>query len=143
MILRGFPLLLVALIPWTGCAGKKIEGRKQERAAAYAMLSAAQQRLVDDGKIAVGMSADGVFIAWGKPAMIVPTTPGNVTWIYRCNDVTAVPAWEYRHVPHSHGASYGTLERGTRFVGTSYDCAEVNFENNVVKSWREIPRQEN
>jgi hypothetical protein len=127
-----------------GCAGNKVADRKRERLAAYAALPPAQQRLVDEGKIDVGMSADVVYIAWGKPAMIVPTTPGNVTWIYRCNDTTAVPAWEYRPAPApSFGGSYGTIDRGTQFVGTTYDCAEVNFEGNVVKSWREIPKPEN
>ena len=137
-------LALVTSILLTGCAGNKIEGRKRERAAAYAALPPAQQRLVDEGKIDVGMSTDVVYIAWGKPAMIVPTTPGNVTWIYRCNDTTAVPAWEYRQAPSSrYGASYSTVERGTQFVGTMYDCAEVNFEGNLVKSWREIPKPGN
>jgi len=126
-----------------GCAGNKVPDRKRERSTAYAALPPAQQRLVDEGRIEVGMPADGVYIAWGKPAMIVPTTPGNVTWIYRCNDTTAVPAWEHRPAPSSrYGARYGTVERGTQFVGVAYDCAEVNFEGNVVKSWREIPRPE-
>jgi len=143
MTLRGVRLLLVTSVLLTGCAANKIEARKRERAAAYAALPPPQQRLVDEGKIDVGMSADVVYIAWGKPAMIVPTTPGNVTWIYRCNDTTAVPAWEYRQSSSRYGASYGTVERGTQFVGTTYDCAEVNFENNVVKSWREIPKPDN
>jgi hypothetical protein len=135
-------LFAVAML-LAGCAGNKVADRKRERPAAYAALPPAQQRWVDEGRIDVGMSSDGVYIAWGKPAMIVPTTPGNVTWIYRCNDTTAVPAWEHRPAPSSrYGARYGTVERGTQFVGVAYDCAEVNFEGNVVKSWREIPRPE-
>jgi hypothetical protein len=134
--------LFVAAVLLAGCAGNKVASRKRERPVAYAALPPAQQRLVDEGKIDVGMSADVVYIAWGKPAMIVPTTPGNVTWIYRCSDTTALPAWEYRQAPSSRG-SYYTVERGTQFVGTTYDCAEVNFEGNVVKSWREIPKPEN
>ena len=125
-----------------GCAGNKAADRKRERSAAYAALQPAQQQLVDEGRIDVGMPMDAVYIAWGKPAMIVPTTPGNFTWVYRCNDTTARPAWQYRPVPSRYGSSYGTLERGTEFVGITYDCAEVNFESNVVKSWREIPRPE-
>ena len=137
-------LLFLVSALLTGCAGNKIASRKRDRPAAYAALSQAHQRLADEGRIDVGMSSDGVYIAWGKPSMMVPTTPGNVTWIYRCSDTTAVPAWEHRPAPSSrYGGSYGTIERGTQFVGTTYDCAEVNFEGNVVKSWREIPKPEN
>jgi len=136
--------LFVVAVVLAGCAGNKVADRKRERPAAYAALPPAQQRLVDEGKIDVGMSADVVYIAWGKPAMIVPTTPGNVTWIYRCNDTTTRPTWEYRQAPSSrYGASYSTVERGTQFVGTTYDCAEVNFEGDVVRNWREIPKPEN
>jgi len=128
-----------------GCAGSKVASRKHERAAAYAALPPAQQRLVDEGRIDVGMPADVVYIAWGKPAMIVPTTPGNLTWIYRCKSTTAQPARDSRQAPSSgygYGGSY-YRPRGMQYVHTEYDCAEVNFEANVVKNWRELPKPEN
>jgi hypothetical protein len=137
-------ILLFVVVMLAGCAGNKVASRKSERAAAYAALPPAQQQMVDQGRIDVGMSSDAVYIAWGKPAMIVPTTPGNVTWIYRCNQTTAQPGWEFREVPTSrYGGGYYTTERGMQFVGIEYDCVEVNFEGNVVKSWRELPKPEN
>jgi len=144
--MNGCRVILLTLISvlLAGCAGNKIASRKHERASAYAVLPPAQQRLVDEGKIDVGMTADAVYIAWGKPALIVPTTAGNLTWIYRCNDTTSRSGWEYREVPTSrYGGGYYTTERGTQFIGREYDCAEVNFEGNVVKSWRELPKPEN
>lgn len=136
--------LLVIVVPilLVGCAGNKTDTRKREKAAAYAGLPAAHQRLVDEGKIDVGMSADAVYIAWGKPAMTVPTTPGNFTWIYRCNDTDAYSAWQFRPLPAPGRGTYYTVERGTRFVGIEFDCAEVNFEGGVVKNWRKLPKPE-
>ena len=145
MILRCGLFLLVSLILLTGCAGSKIEGRKRERAAAYAALPPAQQRLVDEGRIEVGMPADVVYIAWGKPSLMVPTTPGNVTWIYRCKETVARPATESHPaaIP-SHGAAYweNRRRRGMEYTHSEYDCAEVNFEGNLVKNWRELPKPE-
>ena len=141
MILRSVLLLSVTSILLAGCAGSKIDGRKRERVAAYAALSPAQQRLVDDGRIDVGMPADVVYIAWGKPSMMVPTTPGNVTWIYRCKDTKARPAADARMMPpSSYDGRYYNRPRGMQYMHIDYECAEVNFENNVVKSWRELPK---
>ena len=139
---------LLFLIPalLTGCAGSQIASRKRDRSAAYAALSQAHQRLADEGRIDVGMSSDGVYIAWGKPAMMVPTTPGNVTWIYRCKSTTASPARDSRQPPSSGyvgSGGYYAPRRGMQYVHTEYDCAEVNFEGNVVKNWRELPKPEN
>jgi hypothetical protein len=141
---RVFHVVLASAL-LAGCAGNRIEGRKRERAGAYAALPAAQQQLVDSGRIDVGMSADAVYVAWGKPALVVPTAgTGSFTWIYRCREINPRPGWETREVQRrqrvGHGATYYTFERGTEFVSEGYDCAEVNFENNVVKSWRELPK---
>jgi hypothetical protein len=138
-------LIVLASSLLAGCAGNNIEGRKRERAAAYAGLPPAQQQLIDQGRIDVGMSADAVYIAWGKPAVVVPTAgTGSFTWIYRCRELTARPGWETREVqrpqPSGFGSTYYTTDRGTHFVSEGYDCAEVNFENSVVKSWRELPK---
>lgn len=127
-----------------GCAGNKIAGRKRERASAFAQLPLAQQQLVNAGRIDVGMSTNAVYVAWGNPARVVaPTAPGTFTWIYVCQNTAARSGWQYRAVPAPGPYSYyPTVERGTVFVSTAYECAEVNFENYVVKSWREIPKPE-
>jgi hypothetical protein len=145
MKLRRVFLTVLASSLLAGCAGNRIESRKRERAAAYAGLPATQQQLIDQGRIDVGMSADAVYIAWGKPALVVPTAgTGSFTWIYRCRTINARPGWETREVQRrqrpGYDSTYYTAERGTEFVSEGYDCAEVNFENNLVKSWRELPK---
>ena len=144
---RIFLLFLVSAL-LTGCAGNKIASRKRERPAAYAELPAAQQQLVDKGRIDSGMSTNAVFVAWGKPAATVAaTTPGTFTWIYVCRDVQPYRAWKYRDESASppgvfgrSGTVYATTERETYYTPVAYECAEVNFENYVVKGWRELPK---
>jgi hypothetical protein len=147
MILCRFLLLLVTSILFTGCAGNQIEGRKRERAAAYTALPGAQQQLVDQGRIDVGMATNAVFLAWGKPARAVAVTaPGTFTWVYVCRDVQPYRAWKTREEIGGTGfifsSMYPTLVRETYYAPIAYECAEVNFENYVVKSWREIPKPE-
>ena len=80
-------LLLASSILLTGCAGSKIVARKRERAAGYAELPAAQQQLVNGGRIDAGMSTNAVYVAWGNPATTVAATaPGTFTWIYGCRE---------------------------------------------------------
>jgi hypothetical protein len=141
-------LALVTSILLTGCAGNKIEGRKRERAAGYAELPPAQRQLVDQGKIDSGMSTNAVYVAWGGPATTVATNaPGTFTWIYVCRDVQAYRNWKYREEiggspSFAMRKMYSSAERETYYAPITYECAEVNFENYVVKSWREIPKPE-
>jgi hypothetical protein len=90
------------------------------------------------------MSTNAVYVAWGKPARVVaPIAPGTFAWIYVCHDTTARSGWKYREVPARVGRTYCyTFDRDTYFVPIAYECAEVNFEANVVKSWRELPKPE-
>src|SRR5688500_11106129 len=118
MILYRILLLCVASVLLAGCAGNKIAGRKRERPAAYAELPAAQQRLVDEGRIDVGMSTNAVYVAWGNPARVVaPTAPGTFTWIYVCQDVAPRSGWKYREVPapaaRVGGTYHYTVDRDT------------------------------
>ena len=140
-------LLIGALLLLVGCAGSKLASRKRERSSAYAQLPFAHQQLVDQGRIEAGMSTNAVYVAWGNPARVVaPNAPGTFTWIYVCQDTVARSGWTSREVPGPRagaGAYYQTVDRGTIFASVAYECAEVNFENYVVKSWREIPKPEN
>ena len=145
-----FSLLLLVSALLTGCAGNKIASRRQERPAAYADLPAAQRQLVDQGRIASGMSTNAVYVAWGEPATAVAGSgPGTFTWIYRCRDVQAHRAWKYRDesatppgVFGGSGTRYSSAERETYYAPIAYECAEVSFENYVVKGWRELPKPE-
>ena len=141
-------LLFLVSALLTGCAGSKTANRKRERSAAYADLPAAQRQLVDQGRIDVGMSTNAVYVAWGLPARVVaPISPGTFTWIYVCRDVRPYRAWKYRDESASpplsrSGTEYSSAERETYYAPIVYECAEADFENHVVKGWREIPKPE-
>jgi len=97
----------------------------------------------------MGMSTNAVYVAWGEPARTVAATAqGTFTWIYVCRDVHAYRNWKYRDeggAPTVFGLlspMYSNPERETYYAPITYECAEVNFENYVVKSWREIPKPE-
>ncbi|HEY2951783.1 MAG TPA: hypothetical protein VGK40_04320, partial [Verrucomicrobiae bacterium] len=72
-------LLAAALL--TGCATSTVETRKQERYGAYSALPDESRRLVDQGKIKVGLNEDAVYLAWGKPSQILSgeSTKGATT----------------------------------------------------------------
>ena len=150
MSLCRIALLLLVSALLTGCAGNKIASRKRERPGDYADLPAAQKQLVDQGRIDSGMPTNAVYVAWGKPATTVAGTgPGTFTWIYVCRDVQAHRAWKYRDESASppdifrgSGTRYSSAERETYYAPIAYECAEVSFENYVVKGWRELPKPE-
>ena len=142
-------LLFVIAALLTGCAGSKIASRKGERVEAYAQLPTAQRQLVDERRIDVGMSTNAVYVAWGKPAKVVAATAqGTFTWVYVCRDAQPYRAWKYREEsggPTFFGLSipmYSSAERETYYAPIVYECAEVDFENYVVKTWRENPKPE-
>jgi hypothetical protein len=109
-------LVLLAALLMAGCASTDtIASRKQAHADGYAMLPPDMRAAVDQGQIKVGMSKDGVLIAWGKPSQSVHG--GNAsgeatTWIYQ---------------------GLHTQETG------SYARAQVIFVNDLVQSWETFP----
>jgi len=76
---------------------------------------------------------------------VAATAPGTFTWVYVCRDVRPYRAWKYRDEIAANVLStpvYTSAERETYYATIAYECAEVSFENYVVKSWREIPKPE-
>ena len=128
-------LLLFICFLFTGCATSNIETRKRERAAGYATLSPEFKALVSDGQIRRGMSEDGVYIAWGKPAQILQLEDANglsVTWIYTGGWMEETRYWySYRRVPQ------------TDYQPRTYVRAEIVFVNGVVQSWQTLPQPVN
>ena len=125
--------LLPALLLLAGCATTStIQSREQERAAAYASFSPEVKALVNQGRIAVGMTPDAVYIAWGKPDEVLQSGNQNgefTTWVYRGAFLEETRYWVGRRFPH--------LEHD--YEPRSYVRAEIVFANGVVQSWRTLP----
>ena len=134
-------LLLLALFS-ASCATSNINSRKQERYSAYAALTPEQRALVDRGAIKVGLTADAVYIAWGKPSQIMATesSAGAATvWIYSGTVWREQRYWAYHsYYAGRYGYVYPTASLSYDYVPVPYTSAEVVFENGVVKSWRNV-----
>jgi len=117
-----------------GCATTStIQSREQQRAAAYTAFPANIKALVNEGRIAAGMTPDAVYIAWGGPDQVLQS--GNqhgefTTWIYRGAFLEETRYWIGRRFPHSQ---YDYEPR-------AYVSAEIVFANGVVQSWRTFAR---
>lgn len=125
-IIAGFlPILLLA-----GCAtGSTVESRKKANPAAYAALSPDIKALVDQGRVAVGMTPDAVTLAWGPPEEVLHR--GNkdgefTTWVYRGSYLEETRYWVGRRQPH---LAYDYQPR-------TYAQSEIVFANGVVDSWQ-------
>ena len=135
-----FLLLTVAFL--TGCASSTVETRKQERYGAYSALPDESRSLVDQGKIKVGMTADAVYIAWGKPSQIVggeSSRGATTTWLYHATYLESYHHWTYRRTYYG-GRCYTEPYLDFDYQPRSYVSAEIMFENGLVKEWRSLPR---
>ena len=132
-IRSGLSIILGGLL-LAGCATQStVQSRKQERAAGYAALTSEFQKLADDGEIRRGMSEDGVYIAWGKPAQILKQEDAQgarMIWLYEGGWMEETRYWTGRH--------RGRLEHD--YQPRTYVRAEIVFVNGVVESWRSLPQ---
>src|SRR5262249_11948765 len=95
--------LIFLLILMAGCATKStIETRRTEKFSAYDSLTPEDKAMVDSGQIRVGMAADGVYIAWGKPSEVLESEDmqqGRLsTWRYYGSELQETRYWAYREV---------------------------------------------
>lgn len=84
LVILALPACL-ALLALSGCESSGVTARIQEKSAAYAALTPAQQQLVKAGEIEIGFTADMVYMALGKPSKteVKETSGGPVTmWTY-------------------------------------------------------------
>jgi hypothetical protein len=128
--MKTFAFLLILALLAAGCAtDNTIAARRQSHSAAYEALSPEMRAAVDAGQVKVGMSMDGVMIAWGKPTQGV--SGGNAagettTWIYQGSYIQETRFWGYSRM---HEA----------YTPITYVRAQVVFVNNVVKDWQTFP----
>lgn len=135
------PAALIFLL--VGCATSTIESRRAEKMAVYSNLAAEEQKLVDEGQIKVGMSADAVYIAWGPPAQVIEAEDqqGRVTtWLYHGSWMEENRYWAYRETRAGGTDLY--LERYliSDYTPRDYLRAQIQFVNGRVHSWQTLPR---
>lgn len=127
-----------------GCAATStIETRRAEKPDAYARLAPEEKQLVDQGQIKVGMSADAVYIAWGKPAEVLESEDqsGHITtWRFYGSWMQESRYWAYRET--RRGGSDLYLERYlvSDYQPRDYVRAEILLKDGRVLSWRTLPR---
>src|SRR3954471_15818548 len=138
--------LFIFLLFLAGCATKStVQTRKLERAGAYEALPADQKAMVDAGQIRVGMSADAVYIAWGKPAEILesedPQQGHLVFWRYYGSTLQENRYWAYREVNRGpRGGIYLERYLTSDYSPRDYVRSEIVLKDGKVISWRTLPR---
>lgn len=140
------PLLFVATtcLFLAGCATKStIDTRRAERSSFYETLPADQKAIVDSGQIRVGMTADAVYIAWGKPSEVLEHEDASghyTTWRYYGSVFEETRYWAYREV--NGGPSGVYLERylTSDYNPRDYVRSEITFKEGRVLQWRTLPK---
>ena len=139
------PLFFLLLL-LVGCATKStVEMRRQERLSAYDALPADQKATVDAGQIRVGMSADAVYIAWGKPSEILESEDpqqGHLTfWRYYGSTLQETRYWAYREAGHGRrGGVYLERYLTSDYSPRDYVRSEIVLKDGKVISWRTLPK---
>lgn len=138
-------LLLIVSMVVVSCAPIGPVQRIQENHGKFSQLSVEHQEMVRQGKIAPGMSADGVFLAWGKPSRVFAGTKKG----------KEVERWDYTGThtvflnslgsdcfgPYSYGPRYGYYNSpfyGPDVAYVPYRAASVWFESGKVDAWERV-----
>ncbi|MDX1952314.1 MAG: hypothetical protein SFY81_09010 [Verrucomicrobiota bacterium] len=134
--------LVVLFLGLVGCASSSIETRRSEKISSYQTLSPQDQATVDSGQIRVGMSADAVYIAWGKPSEVLESEDASghlTTWRYYGTWMQETRYWAYREVNRGPDLA---LERYliSDYNPRDYVRSEIVFKEGKVISWRTLPR---
>lgn len=80
-ILPSLFALIAAALLLTGCESSGVSARIQEKSTVYAALNPEQQRMIKDGEIEVGFTADMVYLSLGKASKseVKDTPDGPIT----------------------------------------------------------------
>src|SRR5687767_1867631 len=101
--------------------------------------------MVDTGQVRVGMSADAVYIAWGKPSEVLESEDAQghfTTWRYHGSVLQEHRYWAYREVNAGSRRGGNYLERylTSDYTSQDYVRSEIVFKDGKVVSWRTLPR---
>ena len=133
---RIFPLL-AALLFVGGCAMTP-QMRIQHNPEAYAALSESHRALVQQGKIAKGMTREAVYLAWGRATAIKESSSGRETWLFATYyPVYTSGYWGGGPYCYGHGYHYWG-PRVAYYEG--YIARKVVFENGRVSYWERTHR---
>lgn len=133
---------LALLLAGIGCTTPStVATRRQEKASAYAALSAEMRAAVDEGRLKVGMSEEAVYIAWGKPAQVLRSgdaTGESTLWLYHGTTSDNYLVWRYQTMLRPDGSTFldRTLDRSLDV--REYVAAELTFQDGRLKSWRTL-----
>ena len=129
------------------CASSSPQSRIEEDPARYSKLSAKDKAMVDQGNIRTGMTADAVYLAWGRPNAVSKGGVGNSSterWTY----TGTTPVWS-NQINIGYGSGFGRYSRG-RYGGfydygptityVPYAAGVVHFTNGRVSKWEETGR---
>ena len=136
------PLALLAIL-FASCSSSTPQGRIESDPARYGQLSSQDKRMVEQGKIRVGMTQDAVYLAWGKPhAVSKGGSSGGSTerWTY----TGQTPVWSNQFnvgygggFGHCYGPYY---DYGPTITYVPYTAGTVHFRNGRVSKWEETGR---
>jgi outer membrane protein assembly factor BamE (lipoprotein component of BamABCDE complex) len=137
-------LLSLFSLALVGCKTSTIESRRLEKISAYNELSPEEKQLVDEGQIKIGMSADAVYIAWGRPSEVLQEEnlqQGKTsTWRYYGSWMQETRYWAYRETKRQSNDLYLERYLVSDYNPRDYVRAEIVFKDGKVISWRTLPR---
>jgi hypothetical protein len=130
LVMAGFFLLIGA-----GCKSSGVADRRTQHIEAYRTFEPETRKLVDKGRIQIGMDTNAVFIAWGRPSdAFAVDIPGGqrLIWNYEAK-------WAYevkRRVPEGnvYGRARYTVERW--HIPITYVAKSVTFSAGKVIQWK-------
>ena len=102
----------------TGCETDDIATRVREKSAIYAALPPAQKKKIDQGIIALGFTADMVYMAMGHPSKVEPVKgSGGRTelWTYR----NYYPVVDAAHMRYSDYRTESPYQPSQFYAGTN------------------------
>jgi hypothetical protein len=129
---------------FTGCKTSTIESRRLEKMTSYNQLSPEEKELVDQGQIKIGMSADAVYVAWGRPSEVLQEetvqTGKTSSWRYYGTWMQETRYWAYRETSRPGNDLYLERYLVSDYNPRDYVRAEIVFKDGKVISWRTLPR---
>ena len=139
-------IALLAGIAISSCAPSTPQARIAQNPQVFAALPKKDQRLVEQGQVARGMSPNAVMLAWGYPSRRfegVKDTKRTERWDYASTlpvyTSTFYGGYGYGHGPygrhHYSGYGYGF---GPEVAYIPYRIASVWFVNSRVDSWERL-----
>jgi hypothetical protein len=141
---RSGSALILAFVLCACSTPSTIESRRGEKQSAYSTLSPEEKTLVDQGQIKMGMSADAVYIAWGKPAEVLesedPQQGRVTTWRYLGSWMQESRYWAYRETRGGGPDLYLERYLVSDYQPRDYVRAEIAFKDGRVLSWRTLPQ---